>query len=36
MFQLLNDNSDAERDKLTENWAKNRIEELNFDGIVVY
>lgn len=35
MFQLLNDDDDDEQDRLTERWKNNKIEELNFVGIVV-
>ena len=35
IHQLLNDVSSAERDRLTERWKSNKVEELNFVGIVV-
>lgn len=33
--QLLNAQDPAERDMLTEKWKQNRLDELNFTGIVV-
>jgi hypothetical protein len=35
MYELLNDVSEDERNLMTERWKDNKIQELNFVGIVV-
>jgi hypothetical protein len=35
MHQLLNDVTEDERNRLTESWKENKIQELSFIGIVV-
>lgn len=35
IYRLLNTENDKERDDLTERWKENKLQELNFVGIVV-